>query len=274
MNIRIGLVAAAAVLAAQGAAAQGFNSGLPAGWVCEGSCGTLGANGDITLSGIPGSTAYGWVSTANSQANGFNLSPFKLGDETNGSRLRSGSFAALAGDKLEFKFNYVSSDGTTDFIEYAWALVRDAAALDVEALLFTGRTNPNGPPVPGFGLPATQATVNGGVPVAIVSNAPDWSPLGGSSGGCFGGLGAGCGYTGWVNSEWSFVDSGNYILEFGVINWADQQFDAGMAFDGITVAGKPIDPPPPIPEPETYALMLAGLGAVALAARRRRAGKA
>jgi hypothetical protein len=270
MKLKMGLVAAAAFFAAQGSAAQGFNAGLPSGWTCVGNCGTLGANGDVTLSGITGSTAYGWVSTAGSTASGLALSPFKLGNETNGSRLRSSSFAALAGDKLEFKFNYVSSDGTVSYIEYAWALVRDAASLEVEALLFTGRTNPSGSPVPGFGLPATEAIVNGGVPVDMIDKAPVWSPLGGSSNTCFGGVGAGCGLTGWIDSEYSFGADGNFVLEFGVINWGDQQFQAGMAFDGITVAGKPIDPQvPAIPEPETYAMMLAGLALVGAVARRR-----
>lgn len=266
-------VAAVGLCAAVSAAhAQGFNSGLPAGWTCEGQCGTLGANGDITLSGIPGSSAYGWVSTAGSDEDGFALSPFKLGDETNGSRLRSTTFAANAGESLDFRFNYVSSDGTTSFIEYAWALVRNASDLSQAALLFTGRTNPDGAPVPGFGLPAPQATLNGGAPVSMIDDAPDWAPLGDSSGGCFGGVGNGCGYTGWISSQYTFAAAGNYLLEFGVINWGDENYDAGLAFDGITVAGKPIDPVPAIPEPETYALMLAGLGALALVARRRRQG--
>lgn len=269
-SLRVGVAIAALAAGSSGVWAQSFNGGLPVGWTCEGSCGTLGADGDITLSGVAGSTAYGYVSTAGSTANGYDLSPFQLGSETNGSRLRSGSFAAAAGDALDFKFNYVSSDGTNSFIEYAWALVRNASDLSVAALLFTGRTNPSGPPVPGFGLPATEATVNGGVPVPLVDGGPDWSPLGGYSGACFGGVGNGCGYTGWIDSTYSFASAGNYILEFGVINWGDQIFDAGLAFDGITVAGVSIDPIPAIPEPQTYALMLAGLAAVSFVARRRR----
>lgn len=275
-------VAAAFLSAAPAAMAQGFNSGLPAGWSCEGVCGTLGANGDVPLSGVAGSTAHGYVSTAGSQTSGKALSPFSsgggllgggLGSETNGSRLRSGTFAAAAGESLDFMFDYVSSDGTSSFIEYAWALVRDASDLSVEALLFTGRTNPSGPPVPGFGLPATSAVVNGGVPVTMSLDAPTWSPLGGSSGGCYGGIGNGCGYTGWITSQYTFASAGNFILEFGAINWGDTAFDSGLAFDGITVAGKPIDdlpPTAPIPEPSTYALMLTGLAALGWMARRRR----
>jgi PEP-CTERM motif len=272
------------VLAASAASAQGFNGGLPAGWTCVGTCGTAAADGDIPLSGVSGSTAYGYVSTSGSTGNGKLLSPFDaasgfsgggIGSETNGSRLQSTTFAAGAGEALEFKFNYVSSDGTTGYIEYAWALVRDASDLSVEALLFTGRTHPTLPAVPGFGLPAPSAGVvlNNGNPVNIVDDAPNWSPLGSYSGACFGGVGNGCGYTGWVNSNYTFAAAGSYLLEFGVVNWGDQIYHAGLAFDGITVAGKPIDDvttPPPIPEPSTYALMLAGLAAVGWMARRRR----
>ncbi len=284
---RVSLYGAALALtvatATPAAWAQGFNSGIPSGWNCAGNCGTLGADGDITLSGVSGSTAYGYVVTSGSEENGKLLSPFDssggfagggLGSETNGSRLRSGSFAASAGDSLDFKFNYISSDGTSSFIEYSWAVVRNAGDLSVAALLFTGRTNPDlsAPAVPGFGLPAPSSGVNlnGGNPVLMIAGGPNWSPLGGYSGNCYG---PGCGYTGWISSQYTFASGGNYVLEFGVINWGDTAWDAGMAFDGITVAGKPIDDvtiTPGIPEPQTYALMLAGLAAVALAARRRR----
>jgi hypothetical protein len=276
------VVAAGWVCVAPLAAAQGFNSGLPAGWTCVGSCGTLGADGDVTLSGIAGSTAYGWVSSTDSTQNAKLLTPFDnvggftgggIGEETNGSMLRSTSFTAAAGDPLNFKFNYVTSDGTTDYIEYAWAVVRNASDDSVAALLFTGRTNPSGPPVPGFGLPSASATVNGGVPVVMNADPPDWSPLGGSSGECFVDTTQGCGFTGWIDSTYTFGAGGAFYLEFGALNWGDEAFDSGLAFDGITVAGKPIDPPPPppIPEPSTYALMLAGLAVVGWMARRRRA---
>jgi hypothetical protein len=279
---KMGLGAAALVALAPASFAQGFNSGLPAGWTCDGVCGTSGANGDIPLSGVVGSTGYGYVTTANSTGNGKTLSPFDssagfggggLGSETNGSRLRSTSFAAAAGDSLDFRFNYITSDGTTSFIEYGWALVRNATDLSVAALLFTGRTNPNGPPVPGFGLPAPSAVVNGGAPAVQTAKAPVWAPLGGSSGLCFQGLTQGCGFTGWITSQYTFAAAGNYLLEFGAVNWNDEAYDSGLAFDGITIAGVPIDEVPPVgavPEPSTYALMFAGLGAVGWMSRRRR----
>ena len=278
-------VAAGALVASHATFAQEFNGGLPAGWTCVGNCGTLGADGDVGLSGLAGSTAYGYVSSAGAPTgNALSISPFDtlggltgggLGQETNGSRLRSNTFAAAAGDSLDFRFNYVSSDGNAQFVEYAWALVRDASDLSVEALLFTGRTNPDGAPVPGFGLPATAAVVNGGSPVSMSgTTGPNWAPLQEYSGDCFD---VGCGFTGWITSQYAFASGGNFILEFGALNWADELFHSGLAFDGITIAGVPIvdvdptpNPVPAIPEPSTYALMLAGLSAVAWMARRRK----
>ena len=75
--------------------------------------------------------------------------------------------------------------------------------------------------------------------MAIIPGGPLWSPLGGSSGACYS---TGCGYTGWVTSNYALGETGNFKLEFGVVNWADTAYDTGMAFDGITIAGVPITP--------------------------------
>lgn len=48
------------------------------------------------------------------------------------------------------------------------------------------------------------------------------------------------------------------------------KFDGKASFDGTTFAYQSTAPLNPVPEPETYALMLAGLGALAVAARRRK----
>ncbi len=53
---------------------------------------------------------------------------------------------------------------------------------------------------------------------------------------------------------------------FGFYNYSQ----ANVTYNGFTVEAAP-PPIPAIPEPSTYALMLAGLGALAIAARRRRA---
>lgn len=250
------LVAASFFVAGQ-ASATAFDSGIPAGWTGTGSYGTLGANGVVTTSSEGGS--YGWVSTVG----GITGQGLGLGaGETNGSVLRSGAFTAAAGDKLDFFFNFVTSDGA-GFADYAWARLLDSA-LNPVALLFTARTTPSGNSVPGFGMPAIAATITPSL-VTIAAGAPTWAPLGDHSGTCYN---TGCGYSGWVESEYLIADAGNYILEFGVVNWLDTDYDTGLAFDGITVGGKPIDPEE-VPEPASLALLGLGLAGLGLFRRRK-----
>ena len=253
--------AAAALLAiaGQSALAQSFNSGLPAGWTVNGTAGTSGANGVVSLAPIAGSTAYGWVSTEGSNAK----AGYGIGGETNGSTLRSVTFAAATGDDLKFSFNYVTSDGS-GFADYGYANLLNVDGT-IAAVLFNARTKPSGTIAPGFGLPTPVATL---VPasVPIIPGGPAWAPLGDSSGQCFN---AGCGYTGWIQSTYGIGSAGSYILEFGVTNWSDTAYSSGLAFDGITVAG--VEIPSAVPEPETYALMFGGLLAMAAVVRRKRA---
>lgn len=238
-----------------------FDSGIPAGWACAGNCGTQGANGVVTLAPSGGSQ-YGWVSTENG-VNGVALPGVGgSGNATNGSRLRSSVFSATAGDDLAFQFNFVTSDGS-GFADYAWARLLDSAFNEV-ALLFTARTTPSGNIVPGFSMPAPAATLTPPT-VSIIGGAPQWAPLGSSSGTCYA---TGCGYTGWVSSTYSIANAGNYILEFGVTNWNDNAFQTGLAFDGITVGGTPIGE---VPEPATLALLGLGLFGINAARRRKKA---
>jgi hypothetical protein len=152
------------------------------GWICTGSCGLSGANGVVTLSPFVGSTAYGWVSTTGGVA-GLGLPGIGgTGSATDGSRIRSGIFAATAGQNLSFYFNYVTSDGA-GFADYAWARLLDSGGTEV-ALLFTARTTTAANTVPGFSMPPPAATL---VPPAtpIIAGGPAWAPRGSSSGTCF-----------------------------------------------------------------------------------------
>lgn len=224
---------------------------------CAGNCGTSGADGVVTAP--PGGTTYSYVSTSGGVTGGGQL-PGEGG--INGSTYTTAVFSAAAGDDLNFWFNYVTSDGA-GYADYSWAALL-TASLDPVAILFTARTLESGTIVPGTDLPAVEATLNP-ASVPIISGGPEWSPLGSSSGDCYA---AGCGYTGWVNSTYDIANAGNYVLAFGVTNWLDTGYDSGMAFSGITVAGKPIEGA--IPEPGTWAMMLLGFGAVGFAMRRRR----
>lgn len=247
------------------ASAALFDGGLPAGWTAVGNAGTLGADGVVSLAPSGGSQ-YGYVSSVNG-VNGVALPGVGgSGTGTDGSTLRSVVFSAAAGDDLKFFFNYVTSDGA-GYADYAWARLLDSTQAEV-ALLFTARTAPSGSIVPGFSMPAPTATLTPSS-VPIIGGAPAWSALGPDSGSCYSG---GCGYTGWVQSNYQIAAAGNYILEFGVTNWQDTAYDSGLAFDGITIGGVVIgDPGNNVPEPAMLALLGLGFAGAAVAGRRRKA---
>lgn len=242
--------------ATQAVASPLFASGIPADWNCVGSCGTGVADGVVSLA-PESTTPYGWVST-NGGSYGVGLDGL-IG--TTGSVLRSNTFTAGAGDLLSFDFNYVTSDGS-GYADYAWSRLLNADYEEV-AILFTARTTPDGFVVPGFGMPLPAADLDP-EEVMIIGGAPQWSPLGGSSGTCYN---SGCGYTGWVEANYNILAAGNYVLEFGVVNWSDSAYQSGMAFDGILVGGKPIES---VPAPLSVALLAAGLLGLG-AARKRKA---
>jgi hypothetical protein len=279
------LVLGAVALFATPASGQQFSGGMPAGWACVGTCGTLGANGVVTLAG--GGSQYGYVSTANG-VNGVALSGVGgSGVGTDGSTLTSTGFSANASDILKFNFNYVTSDGA-GFSDYAWARLLDASFNQV-ALLFTARTTLAGNTVPGAGMPAPTATLTPGSTPIIGTCEPNptagfdacantrWAPLGpsnvgGGSGDCWD---TGCGYTGWVEAKYSIAAAGTYYLEFGVTNWdatglgTDTFYDSGLAFDGLQINNTPISV---VPEPASVVLMASGLIAVMGVGYRRRKG--
>ena len=256
------LLIGAAALFASPASAQQFSGGMPAGWVCVGGCGTLGANGVVTLA-PGGGSQYGYVTTSGGIGGVGRLSSVDNSGATNGSTLTSSVFSATGGDILKFNFNYVTSDGA-GYADYGWARLLDAAMNEV-AILFTARTVSAGNTVPGTGMPAPAATL---VPSStpIIAGGPAWAPLGSNPSSCFS---TGCGYTGWVQASYSIVSSGNYFLQFGVTNWTDTQWNSGMAFDGIKVNDTPIST---VPEPGSVVLMASGMIAVIGIARRRRKG--
>jgi len=238
-----------------------FDSGIPTGWDCTGSCGTAAANGVVSLA-PDGGARYGWVSTNNGQSGVALEGVGGAGSAANGSVLRSNLFSASAAEILKFSFNFVTSDGA-GYADYAWARLLDGSS-NLVALLFTARTAPSGSIVPGFSMPTPTVTLDP-TDVPIIAGGPDWSPLGSDSGQCFSG---GCGYTGWINTSFALANSGNYQLEFGVTNWSDNSYQTGMAIDGITIGGRVITDPTTVSAPATFALF--GLGFAGLMLRRRK----
>jgi hypothetical protein len=227
---------------------------------CVGTCGVLGADGVVTAPPIGGS--YRYVSTLGGPSGGGAIPGSVTG--TNGSRFTSSEFTAAAGSKLEFYFNYITSDGA-GFSDFGWSALNNGAD---DLILFTARTTPSGDTVPGFGLPGLAPGVvlsPGSTP--IIPGGPVWSPLGSYSGSCYS---TGCGYTGWIKSTYIIETAGTYTLKLGVANSVDTIYHSGLAFAGLVIDDKPIDPTPgAVPEPATWAMMILGFGLVGYSARRR-----
>jgi len=139
---------------------------IPTGWTCSGSCGTLGANGVVTLSPI-GNSSYEYVTTNGSSASAP-LPSGALGGETNGSTLATPIFSATAGRALNFYFNYVTSGGA-GYADYAWAELFNSSN-DPVALLFTARTEPSGSGLPQLTRGSLSWIKLSGVPSAGFTN--------------------------------------------------------------------------------------------------------
>jgi hypothetical protein len=143
-----------------------YADAIPSGWTCVGTCGSLGSDGVVTLSPT-GNSSYQYVSTTNGTNGVGSLPSGSLGSETNGSTLATTVFSATAGTALNFYFNFVTSDGA-GYADYAWAELYDSANNPV-SLLFTARTLSSGTIVPGFGMPAPNATLTpGSVPIIAI----------------------------------------------------------------------------------------------------------
>jgi hypothetical protein len=236
------------------------------GWTTIGNSGVSSATDGVVTIPSPYSSVN-WISTDG----GVTGNNGGYGG-TDGSTVTSNAFAVTsAGSALTFAFDFVTSDGTITFPDYAWANLYNASDNSLVATLFTATTNPSGSTVPGIGagLPAISATITpSNASVFTGPGSTDWSPLGASSGTCYIDYTQGCGNTGWVGASYNVLSPGNYYLTFGVANAGDQEFDTGMAFVGTAIGGVPIeDEEVAVPEPTTIVLMAIGLAA--LATRRR-----
>jgi hypothetical protein len=232
--MKLGLSASASALLLALASSTFLSTGASA--ACVGTCGTLGADGVVTESPLGGT--YQYVSTYGG-INGVGSLGYANGGETNGS-VYTVPVNLAAGDVLKFFFNYVGSDGTSTYTDYAWSQLQPVGPGSA-ITLFTARTTPGGDTVPGFDMPVPTATLNP-TSTPIIPGGPVWSPLGDSSGECYQGPSNGCGYTGWIESIYTVTLAGSYLLAFGVTNVGDTNLDLGLAFDGVTINDVPVDP--------------------------------
>jgi hypothetical protein len=201
---------------------------------CIGSCGSV--EGIFTGSITPAPTNFGkydWVSTANGVSGAARIAGYSS-NATNGSELISDAFFGAAGQTVSFWFNYVTSDGS-GYADYGFAQLINTTTNEV-VNLFTARTLPSGNIVPGTNMPEVQATLSP-ASVPIIPGAPVWAPLGGSSGSCYA---SGCGYTGWIQSDYTLSAAGTYQLRFGAANWSDTAYESGLAFSGLVIDGNTI----------------------------------
>ncbi|SFV14026.1 NF038132 family protein [Pseudoduganella namucuonensis] len=254
-----GALGALCLLAPHAARAGMFDAGLPPGWSCAGDCGTLGPDGAVTAAPL-GGERYAYITTLDGVAGNVLAGVEDQEPGYSGTTLRSPSFSTTAtGGLLEFHVNYVTSDGS-NFMDYAWVRLLDASGAP-PGMLFSARTRGDGPTVPGLGMPAPQADIVP-FPTPFFGGAPVWSPLALSSGTCYE---AGCGYTGWLHVVYAIPGAGDFRLEFGAVNWVDNEHHSGLAVDNVTLDGVTLA----VPEPSSWAMLLAGLGVVASALRRR-----
>lgn len=252
-------------------------------WNTTGAAGVIA--GDTTVPASPlGNTQFGYITTAGGI---YGTSPLVLRSEgrgtenqTNGTKIVSGSFSAAANEKLDLYFNYVSTDGR-GYDDYAWVRLVNAGSNATAAWLFTARStnSANGSVVPGDVLnrqvdnklpDQLDAVLNDGNTVGFKVAGTQWAPLGFSSGICWDSANT-CGPTGWIKSSFSITTTGSYYLEFGVNNWGDEAYDTALAFDfaglqqanfnGLTA---------PVPELPPVAMMGLGLALMAAMMRRRR----
>jgi hypothetical protein len=228
---------------------------------CVGNCGTDTPNGVVTSPPIGGPN-YSYVSTNGGVSHGGFL-PSGLAtpsNATNGSTATTATFTATAGSLLQFDFNFITSDGS-GFPDFGWAALETTGGAPM-ALIFSAQTTPTGNTVPGTGLPPLAPGVTL-IPAssAIIPGGPAWDQLGSWSGHCYA---AGCGYTGWIQEDYTIPTAGTYELAFGVSNANDTIYDTGLAYSGVEINGVPVG----APEPSTLLMLGSALLGLATLSRK------
>ena len=241
---------------------------------CTGNCGTDTANGDVP--NPAGFSSYFYVSTTNGPTGGGTL-PSVFGspgvDSTNGSTYTTSAFTASLGELIKFDFNYITSDGS-GYPDYSWAALMSTDG-GADYLIFSAQTQPTGNTVPGLTMPPLASGASLTPPTSPIepgsgtecstgdcntpAGGPVWNEIGTYSGECWA---AGCGLTGWIESEFTGEAAGTYVLEFGVSNSNDEYYDSGLAFAGVEAGGVTVTST--VPEPPGFVLICTAMVALGL----------
>ncbi len=249
---KIVILAICAVFWPFGSLAQaGFVKGIPSGWVCTGSCNAPSPSGNTSTSSV-NIHKDSRVSNLDRATNG---SPVRSSGLRISSKLVSTTFTVAAGNKLEFYFNYMSTDGA-GFGANGWTRLLNASYNKMAALLFTIRTKAGGD------NSRTQEPIIPKAPIILGTGAdgePIWSALDADSGICYS---VGCGYTDWELSSYAISTEENYRLEDGATN-VGEEFNLSIALNNLNRAGQLANQPSTVPIPAAiwlFGTVITGLG--------------
>ena len=248
------LIAAALVTPALGQVTEGFENGIPASWTVSPPPGLSGTA--VSGSGLSPTEGlhYGWISTgctggtscptvattpapyyssALYQGPGTNGLPVAqgLGTPTVETTLTSPSFVFPNSGTISFDVNFITTDGTYDFADYALVTLIPVAGTDAStATLFVANTTCDicaaVPPVGltnGAGILSPTTASFTGASVTFGSTTYGGAPKYG------GGLG---GPSAWIHVSHP-VSAGSYQLQFLVAHVGDTNYPSALAIDNL-----------------------------------------
>jgi hypothetical protein len=256
------LIAAALVMPALGQATEGFENGIPPTWTVSSPSNlegpVLAGTADSTSNLNPTEGAhYGWISNGCSSAAGTtcpnvaatpaSYGSLYLGPGTNGlpagqglgmptveTTLTSPSFVFSNSGTISFDVNFITTDGTYDFADYAVVtLIPSGDLAPSPVTLFVANTTCNTcAAVPPRGLTGGAATLNPttasftgttvtlGSPITTYGNV---AKFGGGNGGP----------SAWIHVSYP-VSAGSYRLQFLVAHVTDTGYPSALAIDNVS----------------------------------------
>jgi hypothetical protein len=238
-------------LRADSGISQGFEAGIPVTWTFVGPPTLNGVSPAITNLAPTEGLQFAWISTGcvphpgtcpdvgtlgatypspGDGVAGSNGLPAlqALGAPTVETTLTSSAFSVGSGDIISFDVNFVTTDGTYDFADFAFVQLVPTSAPAIN--LFVANTTCDVcTAVPALGLASGVATLSpstisfSGFPVTFGSIAYGPSKFGGGNGGP----------TGWIHVSYPVATAGSYQLKFVVAHVGDTAFPSALAIDNL-----------------------------------------